>query len=98
MKNRPIQILLVTAISLVILISFTYQQYYIVASADFISLDLKLENFDHDYLSAVDQNELKMSASGTFFEGFHLSCLFEQSFHLLSPILSLHQKDLVLRC
>jgi len=99
MKSEPIRIFLVTAISFFILVSFTYSRYYILASADFISLDLKLENFDQEYLSAANQCELKVYGSGDSFKGFQLlTCLFGQSFHLLSQEPSLDQKNLFLRC
>jgi len=99
MKRKPIQIFLVIAISLYILVSSTYGQYYTLAAADFISLNLKLEAFDQDYLSAANQSEFKVSRSGGFFNGSQLvTCLFGQSFHLLSQKPSLDQKNLVLRC
>jgi hypothetical protein len=99
MERKPIQIFLVIAISLSILVSSTYCQYYTLAAADFISVGLKLENFDQEYLSASNQSELKVSGSGGFFNGFlRLTCLFGQSFHLLPQESSLDQKNLVLRC
>jgi hypothetical protein len=99
MKRRVIQIFLVMAISLSILVSSTFGQYYTLAAADFISLNLKLEAFDQDCLSAAIQSELKMSGLGGLFNGFQLlTCLFEKSFHLLSHVSSLDQKTLVLRC
>ena len=99
MERKPIQIFLVIAIFLSILVSSTYCQYYILAAADFISLDLKIENFDQEYLFATNQSEFKLHGSDSFFKGFHLlTCLYGQSFHLFSQILSLDQKTLVLRC
>jgi hypothetical protein len=99
MKRKPIQIFLVIAISLSILVSFAYGQYYTLASADFISLNLKLENFDQDYLSTANQSELKVFGPGGFFNGFQLvTCLFGQSLCFLSQVPSLDQKKLVLRC
>jgi hypothetical protein len=99
MKRKPIQIFLIIAISLFILVSSTYGQYYTLASADFISRDLKLENFDQEYLFATNQSEFKVYGSDGVFKGFHLlACLYGQSFHLFSQILSLDQKNLVLRC
>jgi len=99
MKRKPIQILLVIAISLSILVSSAYGQYYTLAAADFISLNLKLEAFDHEYLSAANQNELKASRSGGFFNGFQLvTCLFGQFSHLLSLVPCLDQKTSILRC
>ncbi|HXX34927.1 MAG TPA: hypothetical protein VEM15_10700 [Thermodesulfobacteriota bacterium] len=98
MKKKPMRILLAIVIASCVVASFTYGQYYTVASADFISHDLKLENFDHDYLSAVNQNQLKVYGSYGFLESFRLSRLFEQSFHLISQVVSLDQKELILRC
>jgi len=97
-KKEPTRILLAIVIPLCILASFTYGQYYTLASADFISHDLKLENFDHDYLSAVNQNQLKVYGSYGFLESFRLSRLLEQSFHLVSQVVSLDQMELILRC
>ena len=98
MERGPTRVFLAIVISLCFLASFTYGQYYTVASADFISHDLKLENYDHDYLSAVNQNQWKAYRSFGFPESFQLSCLFEQSFHLVSQVVSLDQKELILRC
>ena len=99
MERKPIQIFLVIAISLSILVSSTYCQYYTLAAADFISLDLKIENFDQDYLDSANQSEFKAYGSDGFFKGFHLlTCLYGQSFQFLSQEPSLDQKNLVLRC
>ena len=99
MRSKPARTFLIIAISLYILVSSTYGQYYSLAAADFISLQPKLENFDQEYLSAANQSELKMYGSGGFLKGFQLlTCLFGQSFHLLSQVLSPDQKNLVLRC
>jgi hypothetical protein len=99
MKRKPSQIFLVIVISLSILVFSTYYEYYTLAAADFISHNLKLENFDQEYLSAANQSELKVYGSGGFLKGFQLlTCLYGQSFHLFSQILSLDQKTLVLRC
>jgi len=92
------RILLTITISLSVLASFTYGQYYTVASADFIFHGLKLENFDRDYLSAVNQNQLKVYGAFGFLESFRLSYLLEQPFHLVSQIVSFDQKELILRC
>ena len=99
MERKPIQIFLVIVISLSIFGSSTYCQYYTLASADFISLDLKIENFDQDYLFTANQSEFKVHELDAFFKDFHLlKCLNGQSFHLLSQKPSLDQKTLVLRC
>jgi len=99
MQRKPTQILLVIAIFLSILVSSTYAQYYALASADFISHNLKLEAFDQDYLSAIDQSESKACRSGALLRDFQLATyLFGLSSHLSSQISSLDQKTLVLRC
>ena len=99
MKRKPSQIFLVIAILFAIPVSSAYICYYTLAAADFISHNLKLENFDQEYLSAVNQSELKVYGSGGFLKGFQLlTCLFGQSFYLLSQEPSLDQKTLVLRC
>ena len=99
MKRNPVQIVLVIAIFLPILVSSAYGQYYAMASADFISRNLKLEAFDQDYLSAVDQSELKASISDVLFKDFRLvTSLFGLSIHLSSQISSIDQKTFVLRC
>ena len=92
------RLVLTIVISSCFLASFTYGQYYTVASADFLSHDLKLENFDHDYLSAVNQNQWKAYGSFGFLESLQLSRFSEQSFHLVSQVVSLDQKELILRC
>ena len=99
MRRKSTQIFLVIAISLSIFVCSTYCQYYSLAAADFISIGLKLENFDQEYLSASNQSELKVSGSGGFLKGFQpVTCLFGHSFHLLSHEPSFDQETLVLRC
>ncbi len=99
MKRKATQIFLVIPIFLFILVSSTYGQYYTLASADFISLNLKFEAFDHDYLSAVDQSELKASTSDVLFKDFQQATyLFGLPSHLSSQISSLDQKTSILRC
>jgi len=99
MKRKTAQTFLIIAISLYVLVSSTYGQYYALASADFISVRLKLENFDQEYLSANNQSELKDTRSTGFSKSFQLSTyLFEQSFHPFFQVLPLDQKNLFLRC
>ena len=101
MKRRlkKIQIFLVIAISLSILVSSTYCQYYTLAAADFLSPDLNFETYDQEILLAACQSELKSFGSSGFSTGFLLVAqLFGQSFHSLSQVLSLDQKALILRC
>lgn len=99
MKRKPIKIILVVAISLAIPMFTAYIYYYTVASADFLSPNLNFEAFDQEYLATANQNELKVSGSGSFFNEFQLAtCLFWQSSHFFSQIPSLDQKTIVLRC
>jgi len=99
MKRKPAQIFPIIAISLCLLLSSTYGQYYAMASADFISVRLKLENFDQEYLSASYQAELKMSGSGGPFNGSQLAtCLSGVPSYLFSQISSFNQKTSILRC
>jgi hypothetical protein len=90
---------LVIVILLSISINSIHLHYYTLASADFLSLDPKIETFDQAYLLAANQSEWKMSGLGGFLKGFQLAnCLFGQFFHPFSQIPSLNQKTLVLRC
>jgi hypothetical protein len=99
MKRKVIQIFLVIVIPFTISVFLAYFCYYTLAAADFVSLDLKFETFDREYLLAADKIELKVSRLGGFFNGFQLTTgLFGQRFHLFSQIPSLNQKSLVLRC
>jgi len=99
MRRKPAQISLIIAISLCLFLSTIYGQYYAMASADFISLRLKLENFDQEYLSASNQSELKAPGSGSFFNGSFLATyLVGVPSYFFSQIISFDQKTLVLRC
>jgi len=99
MGRKPIQIFLLITIFLFIFGSSAYCQYYTLASADFISTDLKIENFDEDYLLVANQSEFKVYELDAFFKDFHLlKCLNGQSFHLFSQRPSLDQKTSVFRC
>jgi hypothetical protein len=99
MKRKPIQIILAITISLAIPVSSTYICYYTVASADFLSHNLKLESFDQEYLAASNQNELKVSGSGGLFNGSQFAAYpIGLLAHLFSKTLSFNQKTLILRC
>ena len=99
MNGKVIQIILVIAISLAIPASSAYVGYYTVASADFLSSDLGFEVFDQEYLKAANQSELKESPFVGSLSGFQLATdLLGLPSHLSSPISSLDQKILVLRC
>jgi hypothetical protein len=98
-RQKGIQIFLVIAISLSILVSSTYCQYYILAAADFLSSDLNFENYDQEILLAAHQSELKSFGFSGGSNGYLLVAhLFSQSFHSFSQVLSLDQKTLILRC
>jgi hypothetical protein len=98
-RLKGIQILLVIAISLSILVSSTYCQYYTLAAADFLSPDLNFETYDQQILLAAYQTELKSFGSSDVSNGFLLVAhLLAQSFHSLSQVLSFDQKSLILRC
>jgi hypothetical protein len=96
---KGIQIILVIAISLSVLASSTYSEYYTLAAADFLSADLNFEIYDQEILLAASQSELKSFGSSGVSSGFLLvPYLFAQSFHSFSQVLSLDQKTLILRC
>jgi hypothetical protein len=98
-KSKRVQIFPIIAISLYILVSSTYGQYYALASADFISHNPKFESFDQEYLSVANQSELKGSKSGSFYNDSQLvPHLFGQFCHFVCQGLSFDQKNLVLRC
>ncbi len=98
-KQKGIQILLIIAISLSILASSTYCQYYVLAAADFLSPDLNFENYDQEILLAAHQSELKSFGFSGCSNGFLLVAhVFSQFFYPFSPVLSLDEKTLILRC
>ena len=98
MRGKCAQIFLIIATSLYILVC-TYGPYYSLAAADFISLQLKLENFDQEYLSASNQSELKVYGSGCPFNEsqlatYQIGLISHSSFQI--PCFD--QKALILRC
>ncbi len=98
-RQKGIQILLVIAISLSILASSTYCQYYILAAADFLSPDLNFENYDQEILLAAHQSELKSFGFSGGSNGLLLVAhVLSQFFHSFSQVLSFDQKTLILRC
>ena len=99
MKRKPIQIILVIAISLAVPVSSGYVCYYTVAAADFLSPDLNVEAFDQEDLLAANESELNVFQSVQFFNGFQLTTyLFGLPPDLSSQISSLDQKTIVFRC
>jgi hypothetical protein len=71
-RLKEIRIFLVIAISLSILVSSTYWQYYTLAAADFLSPDLNFETYDQEILLAAYQSELKSFRSSGLSNGFLL--------------------------
>ncbi len=63
MKRKAFPLLIITVCMLV---SFTYGQYYALASADFISHGLKLETFDQEFLIAAYASRLKIFGPNGF--------------------------------
>ncbi len=99
MKRKLFRYILVITVSLAISSSSAYICYYAVASADFISHNLKLERFDQEFLSASNQNELKAFGFGGFFDGSSLVAYpIGVSLQSLFEISSFGQKTLILRC
>jgi hypothetical protein len=99
MRRMVVQAFLVIAISFAIPVSSTYCQYYTLASADFLSPNLNFEAFDQEILLAACQSQPKLFGLISFFNGFPvIVLLFGQSPHFFSEVLSLDQKNLVLRC
>jgi len=98
-RFKGIRVVLVIAISLSIPVCSAYVCYYTVAAADFLSLNLKFETFDEEFLSSANQNELKVFVPGNYLNDFHLiPYLPGHSFDFLSPLSSYDERTLVLRC
>jgi len=98
-RQKGIQLFLVIAISLSVLASSLYSQYYTLAAADFLSPDLNFESYDQEILLAACQSELKSFGSSGVSNGFlFVAQLFVQFFYPPSQVLSLNQETLILRC
>lgn len=99
MKKKQIQICLIVAISLSILVSSIYYHYYSLASADFISHNLKLENFDQEFLLVTSVSRLKIFGPSGF---SIISALCINSIEKISLFLLLtspfNQRKPILRC
>jgi len=99
MKRKQIQICLVVAISLFIVVSSVYYQYYSLASADFISHNLKLENFDQEFLLGTSVSRLKVFGPSIFsiISAMCINSIKKNSLFLLltSPF---NQRKPILRC
>ena len=101
MKKRlkRIQIFLGIAISLFILALPAYLRCTQLPQSKFVSSDLSFEDSGKEEGVPDSEKELKVYGSSALLIIFDLGTnLFEQSFHLFSQRLSLHQKTVVLRC
>jgi hypothetical protein len=101
MKKRlkRIQIFLGIAISLFILALPAYLRCTQLSQSKFVSSDLSFEDSGQEEGLPDSEKELKVYGSSALLIIFDLGTnLFEQSFHLFSQTLSLHQKTFVLRC
>ncbi len=99
MNRKPIQVILIIAISLAIPVLSAFVSYYAVASADFLASNLGYEAFDQDYLSVVHQSELRTLDSSNFIKTVRLEIFpFGLFPRFSSEISCLDQKTLVLRC
>jgi hypothetical protein len=101
MKKRlkRIQIFLGIAISLFILALPVYLRCTQLSQSKFVSSDLSFENSGQEEWMRESGKELKGYRSSALLIIFDSGTnLFEQSFHLLSQALSLHQETFVLRC
>jgi hypothetical protein len=101
MKKRlkRIQIFLGIAISLFILALPVYLRCTQLSQSKFVSSDLSFENSGQEEWMRESGKEWKGYGSSALLIIFDSGTnLFEQSFHLLSQALSLHQETFVLRC
>jgi len=101
MKKRlkGIQIFLVIAISFFILALPAYLRCTRLSQSKFLSSDLRFEDPGQEERLPDSEKELKVHGSGALLIIFDLGTnLFEQTFHLFSRGLPLHQKTFILRC
>ena len=94
-KSKGIRIIIVVAISLSSLTSSAYFCYYTVAAADFLSTGLNYETFDHEFLSAAFENELKPDS---FLKGLLINYYLELPHYFSPKMPSFDQDTFVLRC
>lgn len=99
MKIKQIQIFLIVAITLSVLISSIYHQYYSLSSADFISHNVKLENFDQEFLLVSSVSRLKAFAPSSSSTISALSINFIEKISLFLLLTSpSNQRKPILRC
>ncbi len=96
MKRKAFSLLIILAVSM--LVSFTYGQYYTLASADFISHGLKLETFDQEFLIAASASRSKIFESNGFPVAASLHINPIEQILLFSFLTSPSQRTPVLRC
>lgn len=96
MKRKTFSLLIIIAVCM--LVSFTYGQYYTLASADFISQGLKLETFDQEFLIAADASRLKIFGPNGFPAAAMLHINPVEQILLFSFLTSPSQRTSVLRC
>ena len=99
MKRRSIQNHLVIAISCIILIFPAYLRFSSYSEMSPFPADLNFENPDQDYQFDDHKCESDIFLLGIFSIKFLPGVsLFEQSYHLFSPVSSLDQETFILRC
>ncbi len=96
MKRKAFFLLIIIAVFMVV--SFTYGQYYTLASADFISHGLKLETFDQELLIAAYASRLKILGSNGFPVATALRINLIEQILQSSFLTSPSQRTPVLRC
>lgn len=99
MKRRSIQNYLVVVTSFFILTFPTYRLFSNFSQMNLFPADLNFENADQDY----QLNDLKYESDTVLLDASIVNSplevsLFEQSYHLSSPVLPLDQKTCILRC
>ncbi len=96
MKRKAFFLLIIIAVFMVV--SFTYGQYYTLASADFISHGLKLETFDQEFLIAAYASRLKIFGTNGIPIAAALRINPIEQMLLFSSLTSPSQRTPVLRC
>ncbi len=99
MKKRSIQNFLVVVTSLFVLTFPTYNLFSSFSQTDLFPTDLSFENPDQDY----QFNDQKDESDTFLLNDLIIRCvldvtLFEQTYHLSSPVHSLDRKACILRC
>jgi len=99
MERRSIQNYLVIVTSFFILTFPTYRLFSNFSQMNLFPADLNFENPDQDY----QFNDLKYESDTVLLGASIINSpleisLFEQTYHLPSPVLSLDQKSCILRC